>query len=120
MSAVVSLLIAVLVLLASLLGEAPERAVRMRGLRILGARRRELARAHLRATVLPIGTLGLSASLVGWVVCRSMYTFDDRATVPSGVVLWCAVGSVAAGLAIGLLALPDAIRPTRRSAAVDA
>ncbi len=118
--ALASLAVAALGLLASLLGEAPERAARMRGLRILGARRTELARAHMWSTMLPITVLGWTATGLGWQVCRALRAVDDRATVPTDAVAWSAVGVVVVAAVIASLSLPDTFRATRESAGFEA
>ena len=117
---VLSLLVAALAVTAAVLGEAPERATRMRGLRVMGAPRREIVRAHTWASAMPLITLGWLALFVGWVVCVGMRNLDDRASFPFQAMIWTGVLVPLVALVVALITLPDALRPSHRSAAVEA
>lgn len=117
---IVSLLLGVAAISAAGIGEAGERTARMRGLRILGARRSFIFSAHLWSTITPIVALGWIALVAGWLVCAAMENVDDRAAMEASTFGWTALGVLAAALVVGMLTYPAVTRRSARSAGVEA
>lgn len=114
-----SFLIAALALLGSLLGEAPQRARRLRGLRILGATRSTLIRSHLWSTAFPLTVLGATASFIGLVVCMCLRSFDDRATIPWAAAAYSVAGCTALALLLGLATARSSLNHVGRSGGIE-
>jgi hypothetical protein len=111
---VLGLALGALALLAMALGEARERASRLRGLYTIGAPRSELFRAHCWSTGAPLVILGWSATTCGWLATRGIAAFDDRARVGAGPTGLTALAVVIAAAVIAILTWPGALKATRR------
>ncbi|MEJ7633960.1 hypothetical protein [Aeromicrobium sp.] len=117
---ILGLLLGVAAIAAAGLGEAGQRSSRMRGLRILGARRQFILTSHLWSTVTPIATLGLASTIIGWLVCTAMKNVDDRAAVQPSTFAWTALGVLVAAFVVGLITFPAVTRRSAHNAAVEA
>jgi hypothetical protein len=113
---ILGLLIGSLALLVAALGDTRERATGMRGLRIIGAPQTQLLQAHYWSTSGPIVILGWIATLCGWLVCRGIRAFDDRADIGTHPIGLTALAVLITGLAIATVTWPDALRATHRRA----
>lgn len=111
--AVLCLMVAALGAASTLLGEAADRAFKIRGLVLLGAPRREFVAVQAVGTAVPLLVLGWSASLLGWLTCRGMHAVDDRATVPLAAVGETLLGTVLVALLLTVGTLPEALRGYR-------
>jgi hypothetical protein len=87
---------------------------------VLGAPSSELVRAHFWSAGVPLLLLGWMATAIGWIVCRAIHAFDDRAVVNLEAVAATAAAVLIVGLVMVGVMLPDIFRPSCRSAAVDA
>lgn len=108
--AMLSLVLAVLAILATALGEASDRQACLAPLRRIGAPRRDFQRVHFACTFLPLLTLGWTAAAVGWFVCRGMRAVDDRATVPESATVAAVAVVAAVSVTLAAATLPEARR----------
>lgn len=109
-SAAIATLIALVALLVGVVGEAPARESRIRGLARLGASSREIAYAHGLTVFIPISIGGVLSGAASILVCLGVQFSDDRASVPWAFILVCVPGSAAIGLLLAAVTFTSRVR----------
>lgn len=107
LAAIVALAIGAVALVVGATGERAERAVRYRGLTLLGAPRAVVLKVHLWAVVAPLVGLVVMATGIGTLVSSAMRGLDDRAAIPTTLALSCLLGGVVAVAVVGLVTRPS-------------
>lgn len=115
-----ALCLGVLALWVVVMAEVQERSRRLRGLRILGAPRRQVALAHFWSTGAPVILIGWAGVGGGCLACLAMYAFDDRGRVEYGVAGWISVLVLVVGIVLSVATFRDALRVSSQSASLDA
>jgi hypothetical protein len=108
---VTGLVLGAVALLTATLGEGTDRRRRLRGMHRLGAPLRATLSAHFWSTASAPLLLGWAGTAIGWLVCRSLHRFDDRAYVSGADYRSVVVIVAAIAFMIATLTATDARSP---------
>lgn len=108
--AVTAMLFACFGVTVGAVGETEARRDRLRGLAMIGAPRKELARAHIATTLFPALVVIITATAVAWAINTVMTLVDDRAQL--GLLYYPIVlgTTIAMASSSTIVTLPTALR----------
>lgn len=109
-----ALLVTALALAIGALGETESRRNRLRGLYLLGTRRRDLATCHVASIFVPVVVTLMTGACAALAASLTVRAFDSRATLSLTYVATSFAVVIAVAVMVTLVTLPTSLRPWKQ------